>query len=369
VHAIVSLSSKSRKAGKSSLAALYEEVARKVISESLHLKKGESVTVETWNNGLPIALKFVAEARRTGAIPLTLFEDEDTYVFGVKNAPADALGKMGKHEHGLLAASDAYIFIPNELLEGYTSRLTPEEVEAAVGYGSSWYEAAEKAGLRGARMSFGFAGKDLAKMLGKSPEEIEVHQLKAALADFGAIRKAGKDLASRLPDSGPGSLTSPGGSHLKFEYERGEHIEDGIVDANDVSTGHNMAYLPPGFLRKSVKPESVSGRVKLSPSVAWTGIIGDATLDFEKGRLVKWSSRSSRRMLDEAIEDQAEDERVVNALTIGLNPLMRYGYGQDRFVAGSIGVAGLSFTGIVRSGTLRAGHSVLVNGGRLVIPR
>ena len=363
------LSSKSRRAGgKSSVAGLHEEVARKVISETLHLKKGESVTVETWNNGLPIALRFVGEARKAGAIPLTLFEDEDTYVFGVKNAPKEARGKMGKHEHGLLAASDAYFFIPNELLEGYTRRLTPEEVEEATGYGDSWYEAAEKAGLRGARMSFGFAGKELAKLLGKSLEEIEVHQLKAALVDFGSIRKAGKELASRLPDSGSGSLTSPGGSHLRFEFERGVHVEDGIVDAKDVAAGHNMTYLPPGFLRKSIRPESVSGRVKLSPSVGWTGIIGDATLDFEKGRLVRWKSNSSKRMLDEAIEDQVESERMINALTIGLNPLMRYGYGQDRFVAGSIGVAGLSFTGIVRSGTLRAGHSIVVNRGRLALP-
>ncbi len=362
------LSSKSRRAGKSSVADLHEKVARKVVSETLHLKKGESVTVETWNNGLPIALRFVGEARMAGAIPLTLFEDEDAYVFGVKNAPADIRGKMGKHEHGLLAASDAYIFIPNELLEGYARRLTPEEVEAATGYGDSWYDEAEKAGLRGARMSFGFAGRELAKQLGKSLEQIELHQLEATLADFGSIRKAGKELASRLRDNGSGSLTSPGGSHLKFEYERGEHIEDGVVDAKDVAAGHNMTYLPPGFLRKGVKPGSVSGRVKLSPSIGLTGIIGDATLDFEKGRLVKWSSKSSRRILDETIEDQPQDERVMNALTVGLNPLMRYGYGQDRFVAGSIGVAGLSFTGIVRSGTLRAGHSVAVNRGRLATP-
>jgi len=353
---------------KSTVAGLYEEVARKVVSESLHLKKGESVTVETWNNGLPIALAFVGEARKTGAIPLVLFEDEDTYVLGVKNAPKEARGKMGKHEHGLLAASDAYFFVPNELLEGYATRITPEEAEEATSYGDSWYEAAEKAGLRGARMSFGFAGRELARQLGKSVEEIEVHQLRAALVDFGSIRKAGKELASRLPASGSGSLTSPSGSHLRFEFERGVHLEDGIVDAQDVSAGHNVTYIPPGFLRKNIKPESVSGRVKLSPSGSWTGIIRDATLEFEKGRLVRWKSSSSRRMLDEAIEDQAESERVLNALTIGLNPLMRYGYGQDRFVAGSIGVAGLSFNGIVRSGTLRAGHSVVVNQGRLVPP-
>jgi leucyl aminopeptidase (aminopeptidase T) len=361
------MSSKSR-AGKSAVASLREEVARKVVSETLHLKKGESVTVETWNNGLSIALSFVGEARKAGAIPLTLFEDEDTYVLGVKNAPKDVLGKMGKHENGLLAASDAYFFIPNELLEGYSGRLTPEETEAATGYGGSWYDAAEKARLRGARMSFGFAGKELARMLGKSLEQIEVHQLKAALVDYRSIRKAGKELAARLPDSGTGSLTSPGGSQLRFEFEPEVHIEDGVVDDKDVAEGHNMTYLPPGFLRKGIKPASVNGRVKLSPSVSWTGVIGDATLDFEKGRLVKWSSRASKRLLDEAIEDQPADERVVNALTIGLNPLMRYGFGQDRFVAGSVGVGGLSFTGIVRSGTLRVGHSVVVNKGRLPLP-
>lgn len=362
------LSSKSRAGARSAVADLEAEVARKVISETLNLKKGETVTVETWNNGLPIALKFVGEARRIGAIPITLFEDEETYVMGVKNAPKDARGKMGKHEHGLLAHSDAYFFIPNELLEGYTKRLTPDETEEATGYGDSWYEAAEKAKLRGGRMSFGFAGKELAKMVGKSLEEIQVHQLKASLVDFGAIRKAGRDVASRLPDSGGGSLVSSGGSHLRFEFNRGSHIEDGVVDAKDVSTGHNMAYLPPGFLRKEVRPESVSGRVKVSPSLAWTGMIEDATLEFERGKLVSWKSSSSKRRLDEAIEDQAADERVISALIIGLNPLMKYGYGQDRFVSGAIGLAGLSFTAMVRNGTLRAGHSVIVNKGKLVLP-
>lgn len=340
------------------------EVARKVIAETLHLKKGETVTVETWNNGLSLALAFVREARRLGVYPVTLFEDEDTYVYGVKNAPKEALGKLGKHEHGLLAGSDAYFFIPNELLEGYAKRLTPEEAEQATGYGGSWYDTAEKVKLRGARMSFGFAGKELARMLGKRPEEIKVHQLEAALADFGAIRKAGKELEARLPGGGGGSLVS-GGAHLKFEYERGSFLEDGVVDGKDIASGHNMAYLPPGFLSKSINPDSVSGRVKLSPSVAWTGVIEDATLDFEKGRLVKWSSRTSRRRLDELIEGEPEEARKLKGLTVGLNPQMKYGYGQDRFVAGSIGVAGFGFTGIIRNGTLRAGHSIVVNRGRL----
>src|SRR5215472_16361855 len=96
---------------------LQSQVARKVVSESLRLNKGESVTVETWNNGMSLALAVVGEARRVGAHPIMIFEDEDTYVDGVKNAPKDALGRMGRHEYELLSATDAYFFIPNEAIE------------------------------------------------------------------------------------------------------------------------------------------------------------------------------------------------------------------------------------------------------------
>ncbi len=322
------------------------------------------MTVETWNNGLALARRFVVEARSVGALPIMIFEDEDTYVDSVRNTPKDMAGKMGRHEYELLAASDAYFFIPNEILEAYTKRLTPEEVDQSTTYGDSWYEAAEKAKLRGARMSFGFAGKELARMLGKRLEEIIIHQLKATLVDFGALKKTGKELGSHLPNNSAGVLVS-GGSQLEFEFEDGTGLEDGIVDEEDISTGHNMAYLPPGMLTKDVKVGSVSGKVKLSPTLTWLGMVNDAVLEFESGRLVRWSSRSSKERLDSLINDQPENERKISRVTIGLNPLMRYGFSEDRFVAGSVGISGMEFTGIVRNGTLRADQTVLVDKGKL----
>lgn len=350
---------------RSIISDLEERVARKVISESLRLKKGESVTVETWNNGLTLARQFVVEARRIGALPIMIFEDEDAYVDSVKNTPKDMVGKMGRHEYELLAATDAYFFIPNEVLEAYTKRLTPEEVDQSTSYGTSWYEAAEKAKLRGARMSFGFAGKELARTLGKRLEEIIIHQLKATLVDFGALKKTGKELESHLPNNTAGALIS-GGSQLEFEFEDGVGLEDGIVDEEDISTGHSMAYMPPGMLTRKIKVGSVRGKVKLSPTLTWLGMVDDGVLEFENGRLISWSSRSSKERLDSLINDQPENERRVSAVTIGLNPLVHYGYAQDRFVAGSIGVSGLEFTGIVRKGTLRADQTVLVDRGKLV---
>ncbi len=349
---------------RSMISDLEGKVARKVISESLRVKKGESVTVETWNNGFALARRFVIEAKRIGAHPIMIFEDEDAYVEGVKNMPKDSVGKIGRHEYELLAATAAYIFIPNEVLEGYTKSLTPAEVDQSTRYGTSWYEAAEKAKLRGARMSFGFAGRELARILGKRLDDVIIHQLKATLVDFAVLNETGKELKSHLSNNTIGVLVS-GGSQLEFEFEGGVRIEDGIVDEGDISEGYNMAYLPPGMLTKNVKPSSVSGKVKLSPTLTWLGMVNDAVLEFEKGRLVRWSCRSSKESLDSLINDQPESERKVREVTIGLNPLVRYGYAQDRFVAGSIGISGLGFTGIVRNGTLRADEVVLVDKGKL----
>jgi hypothetical protein len=124
--------------------------------------------------------------------------------------------------------------------------------------------------------------------------------------------------------------------------------------------------LPPGMLTKNLKVDSVNGKVKLSPTLTWLGVVNDAVLEFEKGRLVKWSSRSSKERLDSLINDQPENERKVSEVTIGLNPLLRYGYAQDRFVAGSLGIGGLEFTGIVKNGTLRADQTILVDKGKLL---
>src|SRR5208283_2124710 len=96
----------------SKLSDLYSQVAKKVVDESLRLKQGETVTIETWTNGLPFARQVVMEARRKGAIPLVIYEDEKAYVDGIKNMPKEAIGKMGRHEFSLLSGSDAYIFIP-----------------------------------------------------------------------------------------------------------------------------------------------------------------------------------------------------------------------------------------------------------------
>jgi leucyl aminopeptidase (aminopeptidase T) len=344
--------------------ALYDKVARRTIFETLRMKKGETLTIEAWNNGLPFARRLVVEARKIGAIPIVIFEDESAYIEGVRVTPKDVLGSMGKQEFGLLAGSDAYVFIPGPPIGAYSPHLSRQEVTDSTKYNRSWYEAAEKARLRGARFPFGYVGKDYAKLLGKRPEEVARHQLKAALADFSGIAASGKALGQALKDGAQGTLLTAAGK-LEFTLRGDLEIQDGVVDEDDVAGGDNMAYVPSGYVSKQVDPASAKGTVALSPAVTRLGLLADARLEFADGKLLGWKSSGSPKMLAELVEAVQPEKRVFSSVMVGLNPLMKYENGQDRMVSGAVGIGGFGFTGTVRRGSLTVDGKALVRKGKL----
>ncbi len=343
---------------------LYLKVARKVLSETVGLKKGESLTIEAWSNSLPFALTVSLEAKKMGAVPLMIYEDEATYIQGVRSTPKDARGVMGKHEYALLSGSDAYVFMPGPPLASFSRQITRQEFIDSTKYNESWYKAAEKAKLRGARLTFGYVGEDIAGVFGKSPATITRHQLQAALVDFAHVGRKARDVAKSLVDGRKVTVKGEGTS-LTFELKGELEIQDGRTDDDDVSSGNNVSYVPPGYVYKEVDPSSISGKAKLSPTLTRFGLLEDATLVFEGGTIVKWSSRKSPAVLRALGEAIPEKQRVLYGVTVGINPLMKFGFGQDRFPSGSVGLVG-SFAGILRAATLKSGDDLIVKGGSLL---
>jgi len=342
----------------------YRKVARKTLTESLRLKPGETITIETWTAGIPFAAEAALEAKRLGAYPLVTLEDEKNYVRGVRVAPKKALGKMGKHEYGLISNSDAYVFIPGPPIAGYYPRITRKEFFDSTSYNGSWYGAAKKSHLRGARLTTGYVGNDMARLLGKDRDEIILHQLKAALADLGKIRAKAKKLAGVLRDGAKITLAT-GGSQLTARLKGELEIQDGVTSEDDVAKGENMSYMPAGYVAKDIDPRSVDGSLQVSPSITRFGMLEDAELTFKKGKFVSWSSKKSPGVLKAVEEVAPEKVRLPSFILVGLNPDMRFGYGQDRFPEGSIAV-GVAITGIVRRGTLTVGGTTVVKDGKLV---
>jgi leucyl aminopeptidase (aminopeptidase T) len=343
---------------------LFAKVARKALKETLHVKKGEAVTVEAWDNGLAFAKHAVAEARAMGCTAILIYENEAAYVEGVRRAPKDSLGKMGKNEYNLLAGTDAYIFVPGQALGAYSKTLKPDELADSIRYNSSWYDAAAKARLRGARLTFGYVGKDLARLLGKKVEDVVRAQLKAALIDLAKIRDAEAKVSPLLADGGTAVLKS-GQSTLRFRLKGELDKQDGIVDEDDLKANNNMAYLPPGLITKEVNPASANGRVTLTDALTKYGVMPQAELEFKGGVLVAGKSNDDR--LQKLMDAVAPEKRRLTILGLGFNPALGFGYGQDRFVKGSLTLGGFGFTGLVKKGSLSVGRSTILDEGKFAL--
>jgi leucyl aminopeptidase (aminopeptidase T) len=348
---------------KDSLDSLYTKVAKKILTETLHVKEGESVTVETWDNGLPFARRALAEARAMGCTAVMIYEDERAYVEGVKRGPQDVVGSMGKNEYGLLSGTDAYIFIPGQALGSISKTLKPDERDRSTRYNDSWYEAAQKAGLRGARLSFGYAGKDLSKALGKKVQDVVRGQLRAALVDFGQISRSAGRLSPLFVDGALAEVTTEK-STLRFSLKGGLEIEDGLVGEEDKKTGNNMTYLPPGFVSKEVDSDSANGSVVLTDTLTDYGVVPRVRLEFEEGKVVSWES-TAKETVKKIFDSVLPEKRRLRFLIVGLNPEMKYGLGQDRFVEGALNMGGFGFRGLVKKGTLKVAGATVVADGRL----
>lgn len=337
--------------------SLLDRVADKVLRESLRVRAGESLTIETWNTGLAFAKSTELSARRRGAVPMLLFEDEDTFVEGVRSTPKKHLGQMGEHERALLSHTDAYVFIPGPVLGG-APRLSPNEVTSSTAYNSSWYDAAKSARLRGVRMTFGYIGADLARVLRKPVGRVVEHQLMAALVDLPKVRRVGLAL-SRLLRPRRNVAVKADGETLRFELGREDALDDGVVDRRDLATGSNMTNMPPGYYGREIVPSSLTGTVRLYGPVPRIGAMADFRLRFDHGRLTDWSSDESPRWLNSLIEATPKERRRLTAVVVGLNPDLRKGYGQDRLAQGAVTFFGI-FQGTVRAATLE------VDGGPVI---
>lgn len=332
------------------LESLYSQVARKVLTESLGLRKGQALTVECWNNGIPFARQVVLEARRIGAIPLVIFEDEDAYVEGARVMPKDVLGQMGKQEFSLLSKTDAYVFIPGPVLGSYSHRMDRATYLESIRYNESWYKAASKAHLKGARFTFGYISDEAEKVLGKPAESIVSHQLRAALADYRAIGARGRDIASHLVSGAEVAIGTPR-SRLKLTVKGGVEVEDGIVDETDLENESNVTYIPPGFVYAEVEAGSVSGSFSFSPTVTRFGMLSEGVAVFDHGELVKIASSASRSTLRKVLD--ASPSKTASAIAVGLNPLLKYGYGRNICCSGVIGVRALGVDFTAKSASLR----------------
>jgi leucyl aminopeptidase (aminopeptidase T) len=314
------------------------EICRRILTTTLHLRRGENLIIEAWTHMLPWANAMVLEARRIGIRATLFYEDEATYWRSVEECKAADVGRMPAPELGAIAKANGYVFFWGPEDRPRLRALPQEQLGALQSYNSLWYQAAEKAHVRGCRIELGQATKAAAQFFGVSASAWQESLLDASRVDMGVLAKDGARLAARVRKGKRLRVSHANGTELELQLAgRKPVVDDGIVDRQDVRLGNNMTTFPGGAVYVALDEKFASGRlVSNRSSYPTKGALAGGRWTFVENQLGEYEYDSGGDRFKEAFDAAGPGKDRPGFLSIGLNPRIRVAPGLEDFERGTI---------------------------------
>jgi|HubBroStandDraft_1064217.scaffolds.fasta_scaffold16484_2 leucyl aminopeptidase (aminopeptidase T) len=307
-------------------------VARALLGSALALKRGEHLAVVSWNHTLPWASACVAEARRIGARPFLVLEDEDAFWRSMELAPSSAgWSHLPAPVAAAVARSDALVYFPGPADRPRLRRLPTRQHTPFLGADDEWLRRTRRAGLRGVRCLLGYASDAQAERWAV-PGAMWRSQLIRGITDvdYGDLSRAAQRTAALLQKGRSLRLTAPNGTDLTLRLRgRTPWVDDGRVDRDDRRRGRTLATSPAGSVVVSVEEGSAEGTVFANrPSYLSSGRVTGAQWEVENGRLRNYWYSEGAETFEEEFESAPPGREVVALFALGLNTALAPGVPQ-----------------------------------------
>jgi leucyl aminopeptidase (aminopeptidase T) len=352
-----------------------QRVAQSLLARNLALKKGERLIVEGWNHTLPWAVSIAREARRMGAQPLILYEDEPAYWDAVDDGGAKVIGAPAAHESAAVLKTDVYVHMwgPGDRVRlGQLPDATREKLFA---FNPGWYVTARKAGLRGARLELGRPYPTLAKAYDIDEARWGEQIVAATLVDPKSLRRAATPIAAALQKGKEVRIRHSNGTDLTLGLaHRKPTVWDATVPPRAQRGAFNMIQtIPNGAVRVALKETVADGtmianRTNYYDDVAATG----GTFRFKDGRLTEATFEHGGDRFDREFAKGGKGRDQPGWIGIGLNPALKNTPPIEDIERGAITVSvggNRGFGGVNKSPffgwVVTAGASVEVDGKEL----
>lgn len=307
-------------------------VARALVVNAARVKRGENVVIETWNHTLAFASACVVEARRQGAHPFILFEDELAFWRSVDALPSGSnWGKPGAHEWAAVDRAHAYISFPGPADRPRYHAL-PSQQAAQLSFASDeWIRRAKRHRLRGVRALLGYASDAQAAFWGVSSVSWKNQLIRAMVEpDYGKIQKDAQLAAQKLARAKVVRVTAANGSDVSVKLRgRAPWVDDGVLGPDDLQRGHPMTAAPPGSVAVAVDEKSATGTAIASrPSYLGGGRVEGGQWELADGRLTNFWYTDGQTSFEEDYAAAPKGHDVLSILSLGINPSLVAGVPQ-----------------------------------------
>jgi aminopeptidase len=290
------------------------------------MKRGESVTIESWSDTLPWALSFVLEARILGARPMLLLEDEPTYWKSIDHAPTANLGHIGAHEFAALKETDAYVYLSGPMDTARTETLTSSLDRRIGATDHEWLRITQKFGVRSVRWDLGRTNAFRARQYGVNLARWRDELIEAASFDARILRRDGRRIARSLRRGREVVISHPNGTNLRLRLAgRLPFVDDGVVDEQDIRAGSFMTSVPSGVTMVTVDETYAEGTfVANTPGVMFVHMrdtpLPPGSWTFRKGHLREYSFATGGEGFRQTFRRSGPGKDRPGLLSVGLNP-------------------------------------------------
>jgi leucyl aminopeptidase (aminopeptidase T) len=350
-----------------SLSDLRRDAARNIVAKYLRVRRGENAIIESWDHTLPFAATMVDEIRRVGG--RTLHIHEDAWWAAIDRGQGKLLGRTSAPEWAALKATDLYVHFWGPSDTDRLERLPEKKFDEALGWFSPWYEAARKTGLRGSRVTVGFATEGRARQWGIDRSEWEEKILRACLTDPKETAKGGARLVRSLARGKLVRITHPNGTDLRVALAGGApRLQDGTPHPRNKRYGPSdmLAQVPAGRIDVALDSRTAEGvfHANRRTNIWWHWTSG-GTLAFSRGRLTSYSFEAGEEEFTRRFKQGTAGKDRTGVLTFGLNPAVTDVPNLESIERGNVTLA-LGRNGALAGAEVTVDEKAVVRGGRVL---
>lgn len=309
-----------------------------VVKTCLGIGEKDRVCIFTWRHMLDLAEDFALECQRTGAKTHLEVETDELYYQAVLRNPLEYLKKPNPFSLALLDVTTANIFIAGPEDPERLKQITPERISALIEAERPYSDKFLEKRIRSAHISLGYVTRQRARTYGFDYEKWKENILAAMNVDYDRMRSLGKKVGAMLEKASEVHITAANGTDLRLTLEnRKAHVNDGVVDADDIEKGAVFTALPAGNVAVPPKERSAEGTFISNVPEAEAGmLIKDIVWDFKDGKLASFNGSQNAEGIKTRWKQAKGDKDQASWLIIGLNPKAQKKYLYNNIVLGGV---------------------------------
>jgi aminopeptidase len=357
---------------------LHEELARMVVKDALSIDESDVVTITTWDHTIDEANAFAVECFRQGADAIIILWTDEYYYGLLRELSEASLGEHSKICEMFTETETATINMFGPKNPEGLKMLSPSKLNAwGKGERKSHYPKNIERGIRNVGLPLALLTRERAKVYGFKFESWKKAMSNALAMDLKKIAKKRREVAAMLEKAHEVHLTAANGTDLTFELNRRPvHVDDGIIDKEDLAKKSLDAQLPAGSVLTTIVENSGNGKVRFDRPLQTMGLnVTGIEWKFKDGKLTNMKATKNLEPISKQFEKASGDKDKINLLQIGLNPKAEYGHLMDYIVEGAvqIGIGDNEYIGGKNSSSFGSvatmGNATLDIDGRTIIKK